>query len=56
MSEAEAAKFLTASHVRLTYVRRTGEIAVDGERWIVGFVQGAPFRKSDLRAARQPIA
>jgi hypothetical protein len=53
MSEVDAARFLAASHDRLTYVRRAGEIAVDGKRWIVGFVQGAPFRKSGLHTAQR---
>jgi hypothetical protein len=44
MSDTDTAKFMAASHVRLSYVRRTGEIAIDGERWVIGFVHGAPFR------------
>ena len=42
MSDADAQAFLAASHNRLSYVREYREIAVDQQRWLVGFVQGAP--------------
>ena len=45
MSDEEAETFLAAGHKRLDYIRLSAEIAVDQERWVVGFVQGAPFRR-----------
>ena len=46
MSAADAEAFLAASHARLDFARRHGEIDIDGERWIVGFVQGAPYKET----------
>ena len=50
MTTAEAEAFVVAAHSRLEFCRLPGEIMVDGERWIVGFVQGAPSKI----AQRQP--
>jgi len=44
MTTAEAEAFVVAAHSRLEFCRLSGEIMVDGERWIVGFVQGAPSK------------
>ena len=42
MTATEAEAFVTAGHHRLEYCRMASEIVVDGEKWLVGFVQGAP--------------
>ncbi len=44
MTVDEAAAFLAAGHARLECARGTGQIAIDEEHWLVGFVQGAPSR------------
>jgi hypothetical protein len=44
MTADEAAAFLAAGHARLQYARTSGQIAIDGQRWLVGFVQGASSR------------
>ena len=41
---------LAAGHHRLEYCRRASEIVVDGEKWLVGFVQGAPRRAAQNSA------
>jgi hypothetical protein len=46
MTDGDAEMFLAAGHARLDLVRETGEIAIDGERWIIGFAQGAPYRRA----------
>jgi hypothetical protein len=46
MTDGDAEVFLAAGHARLDLVRETGEIAIDGERWIIGFAQGAPYRRA----------
>ena len=35
---------------RLDFVRSSAEIAIDGERWGVGFIQGAPRRLARAKA------
>jgi hypothetical protein len=42
MTAAEVEAFVAAGHVRLEYCRMGGEIIVDGDKWLVGFLQGAP--------------
>jgi hypothetical protein len=42
MTQAEADRFLQASHSRLDFARASCELVIDDARWIVGFVQGAP--------------
>ena len=42
MTATEAEAFVAAGHHRLEYCRMASEIVVDGEKWLVGFVQGAP--------------
>ncbi len=44
MTATEAEAFVAASHHRLEYCRMASEIVVDGEKWLVGFVQGAPLK------------
>jgi len=46
MTPAEVESFLALSHARLAFVRSHTEVAIDGERWLVGFVQGAPCRQA----------
>ena len=46
MSQAEAEIFLAASHARLNFCRCTAWITIDDERWVVGFVAGAPRRQA----------
>jgi|HubBroStandDraft_5_1064220.scaffolds.fasta_scaffold451818_2 hypothetical protein len=42
MSDRDACRFIHAAHGRLEAVRSHAEISIDSERWLVGFVQGAP--------------
>ena len=42
MTADEAATFLAAGHTRLEYARDSGQIVDDDERWLIGFVSGAP--------------
>jgi hypothetical protein len=51
MTAAEAEVFIAAAHARLEFARCSSQIAVDGEHWNVGFVQGAPKRISSSRIA-----
>ena len=51
MTEAEAAAFIAASHARLVFARYCVEIVIDADRWIIGFVEGAPKR---LEAVAEP--
>lgn len=44
MSHTDAVRFLAAAHARLDFMRTRGEIAIDGTRWVIGFVGGAPYR------------
>jgi hypothetical protein len=46
MSPDDAAAFLAASHARLAFTMGHDEITIDGERWVIGFVRGAPYRQS----------
>ena len=55
MSAADAEAFLAASHARLDFARRHGEIDIDGERWIVGFVQGAPYKETARNLNQTPM-
>lgn len=50
MTEREAQAFVAASHQRLDFVRSSAEIVIDSERWIIGFVQGAPCRLAPAKA------
>jgi hypothetical protein len=44
MTADEATAFLAAGHARLHDARDSSQIAIDGEYWLIGFVQGAPSR------------
>jgi hypothetical protein len=44
MNDAEAATFLHAAHARLDFMRSQAQITVNDVTWVVGFVQGAPYR------------
>lgn len=44
MNESDAEHFVTAAHKRLDAHREMAVIAVGDARWVVGFVQGAPYR------------
>jgi hypothetical protein len=44
MTADEAAAFLAAGHAQLAFVRDSGQIAIDSEQWLIGFVQGAPSK------------
>ncbi len=46
MTPAEVETFLALSHACLAFARSHAEVAIDGERWLVGFVQGAPCRQA----------
>ena len=43
MSAADAQAFLAAAHERLNFARCHAEVAIDDQRWMIGFVHGAPF-------------
>lgn len=51
MQEEEARRFLTAAQARLEFQRGQAKILVDDTTWVVGFVQGAPYRITDVGAA-----
>lgn len=44
MNDAEVGNFLRAAHARLDFVRGQTRITVNDVTWVVGFVQGAPYR------------
>lgn len=44
MSQTDALRFLAAAHARLSFTRTRGEVAIDGTRWVIGFVGGAPYQ------------
>ena len=46
MSDADAEAFIRAAQVRLDFQRQHTQICVDDITWVVGFVQGAPYRLS----------
>jgi hypothetical protein len=46
MSDGEATSFVHAAQARLEFGRSQAQICVDGTTWVVGFVQGAPYRLS----------
>ena len=46
MTDADAEIFLAAGHSRLDMTRESSEVAIDGERWIIGFFEGAPCRRA----------
>jgi hypothetical protein len=46
MTDEDAQRFLAASHRRLSLGRESTEIILDGERWVIGFAAGAPYRRT----------
>ena len=54
MTDADAKTFLAAGHSRLDMVRESSEVAIDGERWIIGFYPGRamPTRLAQSKPAR----
>jgi hypothetical protein len=46
MNDADATTFLRAAHVQLDFARSKAEITIDEATWVVGFLQGAPYRAS----------
>ena len=46
MSDADAEAFIRAAQARLDFQRQHIQICVDDITWVVGFVQGAPYRLS----------
>jgi hypothetical protein len=51
MQDDEAQSFMRAAQSALDYQKWQTQITVDDTVWIVGFVQGAPYRKTAARAA-----
>ena len=47
MAQADAERFLHATHERLTLMRTSTEILIDNACWVVGFVRDAPYSRSD---------
>ncbi len=45
MTAADADAFLAAVHARQNFARRSSQIAVDDERWMVGFIHGGTPQK-----------
>jgi hypothetical protein len=44
MHTDDARSFLHAAHARLEFSKRQAQVRVDDVVWVVGFVQGAPYR------------
>ena len=51
MQDDEAQSFMRAAQAALEYQKWHTQITVDDTVWIVGFVQGAPYRRTTARAA-----
>jgi hypothetical protein len=51
MNEADANRFLQAAHSRLEYTKCQARVMVDDHMWVIGFVQGAPFRATAASTA-----
>ena len=51
MNEADAKRFLHAAHSRLEYAKCQARVMVDDHMWVIGFVQGAPFRATAATTA-----
>jgi hypothetical protein len=52
MTEQEAEAFLAASHARLRCAHT--EITIDGVRWTIGAVRGAPCKTEEILASVGP--
>jgi len=50
MPDEEVRTFLHAAHARLDFQRWHAQIWVDDVAWVVGFVQGAPYRITNPEA------
>jgi hypothetical protein len=46
MSDTDAHAFIRAAQARLDFLRQHAQICIDDVTWVVGFVQGAPYRLS----------
>ncbi len=44
MHADDARLFLDVAHARLEFAKRHAQVSVDNVVWVVGFVQGAPYR------------
>jgi len=51
MRDDEVRSFLQAAQTVLEYRRSQTEIRVDDVTWVMGFVQGAPYRLTEVAAA-----
>ena len=51
MQDDEAQSFMRAAQAALEYQKCQTQITVDDTVWIVGFVQGAPYRRTATPAA-----
>ena len=51
MQDDEAQSFMRAAQAALEYQKWHTQITIDDTVWIVGFVQGAPYRRTTARAA-----
>ena len=51
MQDDEAQSFMRAAQSALDYQKWQTQITVDDTVWIVGFVQGAPYRRTAAPAA-----
>lgn len=51
MGDDEATSFVRAAQAALEFQRTHAQIRVDGDIWVVGFVEGAPYRLGQAEAA-----
>jgi hypothetical protein len=51
MTADEAATFLAAGHTPPEYAQDSGQVVIDGGRWLIGFVQGALSNLAKSEAA-----
>ena len=54
MTADDADTFLQAAQARLAFTRGSGQIVIDDAQWIVGFVQGAPYRQDKRHDVARP--
>lgn len=48
MTETDAERFLQAAHTRLSFARNHSTISINDTVWVLGFLQGAPYRQEPL--------